>query len=121
VASSLPSILASVNWLFGVDPVLWARHVQKERVNSAVRYTFILAKNLETKNTPRHSQRGYLVEIPLMLIILVLALSLLAPRLPLIGQKVLIGVAVVPIVFCLFYMIVVPGWVPGSSIRPRRA
>jgi len=56
-----------------------------------------------------------------MLIILLLALAILAPRLPLIGQKVLIGVAVVPIVFGLFYMIVAPGWVPGNSGRVRRA
>jgi hypothetical protein len=56
-----------------------------------------------------------------MLSILVLALAILAPRLPVIGQKVLIGVAVVPIVFSLFYMIVAPGWVPGHSGRARRA
>ena len=71
--------------------------------------------------SPRQSQRGYLLEIPVMLFILVLALAILAPRLPLIGQKVLIGVAVVPIVFCLFYMIVAPGWVAGKSGRVRRA
>ena len=69
----------------------------------------------------RDLQRGYLLEIPVMLIILLLALAILAPRLPLIGQKVLIGVAVVPIVFGLFYMIVAPGWVPGNSGRVRRA
>lgn len=54
-----------------------------------------------------------------MLFILLLALAILAPRLPLIGQKILIGLVVVPILFCLFYMIVVPGWVPGSSGRTR--
>jgi hypothetical protein len=56
-----------------------------------------------------------------MLFVLVIALAILAPRLPPIGQKVLIGVAVLPIVFCLFYMIVVPGWVPGKSGLLRRA
>jgi hypothetical protein len=54
-----------------------------------------------------------------MLLILVLALAIIAPRLSLIGQKVLIGLAVVPILFCLLYMIVVPGWLPGSSGRAR--
>jgi hypothetical protein len=56
-----------------------------------------------------------------MLFILVLAVAIVTPRLPLIGQKVLIGVAVIPIVFCLFYMIIAPGRVPGSSGRVRRA
>jgi hypothetical protein len=56
-----------------------------------------------------------------MLLILVVGLSILVPRLPLVGQKVMIGVAVLPIVFCLFYMIVAPGWVPGRSGRARRA
>jgi hypothetical protein len=69
---------------------------------------------------PRQPQRGYLLEIPVMLFIIVLAVAILAPRLPLIGQKVLIGVAVVPILFCLFYMIVAPGWMPGRFSLARR-
>jgi hypothetical protein len=69
----------------------------------------------------RQFQRGYLLEIPVLLFILLLALAILAPRLSLIGQKVMIGVAVLPIVYFLFYMIVAPGWVPGSTGRARRA
>ena len=78
------------------------------------------ASVLDSHLSARQSQRGYLLEIPLMLIILVLALAILTPRLPLIGQKILIGVAVIPIVFLLFYMIVTPGWAPGNSGRVRR-
>src|ERR1700680_3560664 len=70
--------------------------------------------------SPRRFQRGYLLEIPVMLFIIVLALSVLVPRLPFNGQKVLLGIAAVPIVFCLFYMIVTPGWVPGTSARGGR-
>lgn len=55
-----------------------------------------------------------------MLFILVVVLSVLMPRLPLNGQKVLLAIAVIPIVFCLFYMVVMPGWVPGTSGRGRR-
>jgi hypothetical protein len=63
---------------------------------------------------PRRFQRGYLLEIPIILFVLVIVLSLVIPRLPLIGQKIVIVISAIPIVFCLFYMIIAPGWVPGS-------
>jgi hypothetical protein len=53
----------------------------------------------------------------LILFVLVIALSLVMPRLPILGQKIAIVIAAIPIVFCLFYMIVVPGWVPGTQRR----
>jgi hypothetical protein len=53
--------------------------------------------------------------------LLVIVVAIVMPRLPSSGQKALIGIAVVPIVLCLFYMIVAPGWVPGSSGRAPRA
>jgi hypothetical protein len=71
--------------------------------------------------SPRQFQRGYLLEIPIVLFIFVVVLSVLMPRLPLNGQKVLIAISAVPIVLCLFYMIVAPGWVPGTSGRGHRA
>jgi hypothetical protein len=78
--------------------------------------TSIMASHLSS----RQFQRGYLLEIPLILFILLLALAILAPRLSPIGQKVTIGAAALPIVFCLFYIIVAPGWVPGSTGRACR-
>jgi hypothetical protein len=54
-------------------------------------------------------QRGYLYEIPLVLLALFLALALILPRLSVFGQKVLLGVTLVPILYCLFYLIVRPG------------
>jgi hypothetical protein len=74
---------------------------------------------MKPNSSPLRIQRGYLLEIPIILFILVIALSLLMPRLSLIGQKIAIGIAAIPIVFCLFYMIVVPGWVPGTHRRGR--
>ena len=68
----------------------------------------------------RRFQRGYLLEIPILLFILVLVLSILIPRLSFNGQKVLLGLAAVPILFCLFYIIVAPGWVPQTSGRVGR-
>jgi len=65
----------------------------------------------------RDFQRGYLLEIPIILFVLLIALSLLMPRLSLIGQKIAIGIAAIPIVFCLFYIIVAPGWVPSTHRR----
>jgi hypothetical protein len=67
--------------------------------------------------SPRRFQRGYLLEIPIILFVLVIVLSLLMPHLSLIGQKIVLGIAVIPFVFCLFYMIVAPGWVPGTDRR----
>jgi hypothetical protein len=72
---------------------------------------------MNPNSSPRQFQRGYLLEIPIILFVLVIALSLLMPRLSLIGQKIAIGIAAIPIVFCLFYMIVAPGWVPGTHRR----
>jgi hypothetical protein len=46
----------------------------------------------------------------MVLLALVLALALILPRLSVFGRKMLLGVAIVPIVYCLFYIIVRPGW-----------
>jgi hypothetical protein len=69
----------------------------------------------------RRFQRGYLREIPIVLLILLVALSLAIPRLPSIGRKIAIAAAVVPILGCLFYMIITPGWRPGDEARRRSA
>jgi hypothetical protein len=92
----------------------------------ATKHSLLPARsNAMTSNEPPirspQFQRGYLIEIPIMLIILVVVLAVLMPRLPLNGQKALIGVAAVPILFFLLYMIVAPGWMPrGTSGRAVR-
>jgi hypothetical protein len=67
----------------------------------------------------RRCQQGYLIEIPLTLSIFLLALALILPRFSPIWQKVLLSFATVPTLFCLYYLIVVPGWRPGMSLRGR--
>jgi hypothetical protein len=67
----------------------------------------------------RRTQRGYLFEIPLILTAVFLALALILPRLPGLGRKILLAVATVPTLVCLFYLIVLPGWTPGTPLRGR--
>ncbi len=64
-------------------------------------------------------QRGYLLEIPILLVVSVVILSVILPNLPPLGQKILIGIVAVPVLFFLYYMIVVPGWMPGDKARLR--
>lgn len=64
-------------------------------------------------------QRGYLLEIPILLVVSVVILSAILPNLPPMGQKILIGIFAVPVLFFLYYMIVVPGWMPGDKARLR--
>jgi hypothetical protein len=75
---------------------------------------------MANKPSPRQLQRGYLLEIPLILFVVMIALALVMPRLSLIGQKIAIVIAAIPILFCLLYMIVVPGWTPGTHRRGSR-
>ncbi|ADE11778.1 hypothetical protein [Sideroxydans lithotrophicus] len=65
----------------------------------------------------RRHQRGYLLEIPILLVLAVLILSAVLPNLPPLGQKILIALFAIPILFFLYYMIVVPGWTPGDKGR----
>lgn len=68
--------------------------------------------------SPRRSA-GYLLEVPLLLMAIGLVLALLLPNLPPLGQKVLLGLAALPLLLGLYYMIVTPGWTPGGSgLRP---
>jgi membrane protease YdiL (CAAX protease family) len=67
----------------------------------------------------RKFQRGYLLEIPILLVVVIVVLAVLLPNLRPGGQKFLIAIASVPILFALFYMIVTPGWTPSNKARLR--
>lgn len=67
----------------------------------------------------RQFQRGYLLEIPILFMVVIVVLSIILPNLPPLGQKIAIAIAAVPILFALFYMIVIPGWMPGDKGRLR--
>jgi membrane protease YdiL (CAAX protease family) len=67
----------------------------------------------------RQFQGGYLLEIPILFMVVVVVLSIILPNLPPLGQKIALAIAAVPILFALFYMIVIPGWMPGDKGRLR--
>ena len=66
-------------------------------------------------------QQGYLMEIPILLAAVVLGVALLFPALSPIGRKILLVAAVFPVIFCLYYMIVIPGWRPHPSRITQKA
>jgi len=67
----------------------------------------------------RQRQGGYLLEIPILLLLIIVVVVILISHLSPFGQKILISIAAVPILFALFYMIVIPGWMPSDSTRLR--
>lgn len=67
----------------------------------------------------RRHQGGYLLEAPLILMVVGVALALLLPKVPPWWQKILLGLGAVPVLFALYAMIVAPGWIPGDSRRLR--
>lgn len=78
-------------------------------------------KNLKNSQATRFSscrrQLGYLIEIPILLMIIGIVLSVLVPNVSPTGQKILTGIAAIPVLFGLYYMIVIPGWMPGNKGR----
>ncbi len=67
--------------------------------------------------TPLRSQRGYLLEIPLLFVVVVIVMSVIIPELPPLGQKIAFVIGALLVLFFLFYMIVIPGWTPGYAGR----
>ena len=65
----------------------------------------------------RRRQCGYLMEIPLLLAAVLVVVVLLLPHLSLLGRKITLAIAAVPVIFCLYYMIVIPGWTPGPRLN----
>ena len=63
------------------------------------------------------SQRGYLLEIPILLVLAIVILSIVIPHLNKVGQKIAAVIGAIPVLFALFYMIVTPGWMPGDRTR----
>lgn len=63
----------------------------------------------------RRFQRGYLFEVPIILVLLSAGIILLMPRLPPTGRRVLAVVAAAPVLVLLYALIVAPGWQPGGK------
>ena len=66
-------------------------------------------------------QLGYLMEIPILLAVVVLGVFFLLPMLPPVGRKILLVVAAFPLLLCMYYMIVIPGWRPHPSRLSQKA
>jgi hypothetical protein len=60
-------------------------------------------------------QRGYLYEIPVVLLAILLAMTLLFPHLSPGWQKILLAIAVLPTLYCVYYVIVRRGWTPAGT------
>jgi hypothetical protein len=65
----------------------------------------------------RHPQRGYLMEVPILLFIVGTIVVMVLPMLTPLGRKILLCIAAFPVLFGLFYMIVIPGWMPSDKGR----
>jgi len=57
------------------------------------------------------------MEIPILLVLIIIVSVIVIPQLSPFGQKILLSIAVVPVLFALFYMIVIPGWMPSDKAR----
>ncbi len=65
-------------------------------------------------------QAGYLMEIPLIMILVGVVLAILTPVLPsILGKIAMVSGGLVWIIGS-FYMLVVPGWLPGNAHRMNR-
>ncbi|CAG1020321.1 hypothetical protein DOJK_00260 [Patescibacteria group bacterium] len=63
-------------------------------------------------------QSGYLLEIPLLLAIDCILLSIFLPMIShIIIKKILLCIGVLIGLACSYYMIVIPGWQPNQSSR----
>lgn len=60
-------------------------------------------------------QRGYLLEIPLIIMITGILLAILMPILPKIATKILAVIGAIIFIAGFYYIIVIPGWQPNAS------
>ena len=65
--------------------------------------------------SPRRLQYGYLLEIPIMLMVGGTVVATLFFHLPPVGQKVLVSGMALPLLCCLYYVIVAPGWMADND------
>ncbi len=65
-------------------------------------------------------QAGYLMEIPLIMVLVGVALAILVPVLPGVPGKIAMAVGGLVWIVGSFYLWVIPGWLPGDSHRTNR-
>ena len=62
----------------------------------------------------KRGQAGYLLEVPIIVMVVGVGLAVLVPNLPPLGQKIAVGLGALILIACAYYMIVIPGWQPGA-------
>ena len=73
------------------------------------------------RTNPAHSgQAGFLHEVPLVLMVAGCILALVLPKLPPKWGAAVLATAAAGLCAGLYYMIVTPGWRPGTAERPLR-
>lgn len=65
-------------------------------------------------------QMGYLLEIPIILVVIGVALAILLPNLPVLAGKVVVIVIAILFSIGLYYIMMVPGWMPTNKERRYR-
>ena len=65
-------------------------------------------------------QAGYLMEIPLIMALVGVALTILVPVLPGVPGKIAMVAGGLVWIVGSFYLLVIPGWLPGDSHRMNR-
>jgi hypothetical protein len=70
---------------------------------------------------PRPSkQSGFLLEIPLLMMLAGVLMAVLLPHLPAVPGKILVGVGAMAFTAGCYYLLIIPGWRPDAASRPRR-
>jgi hypothetical protein len=65
-------------------------------------------------------QRGYLLEVPLIVMVIGILLAILIPILPKVASKVFEVISAIILIAAFYYMIVIPGWQPNASRLGQR-
>ncbi len=63
----------------------------------------------------KRGQSGYLLEVPIIVMVVGVSLAVLVPQLPPLGQKIAVIVGALILIACAYYMIVIPGWQPRAT------
>lgn len=69
----------------------------------------------------RCSQSGYMMEVPLLMLAAGIVLAIALPHAPSVLGRILVAVGTLIWIGGLYYMILAPGWLPGSQPGMGRA
>lgn len=67
----------------------------------------------------KNKQAGYLLEVPLLMMVVGIFLAIFLPLLPKIIAKILLVIGALIWIAGSYYMLIIPGWQPDTSSRLR--